>query len=206
MAASAFALPQAVRAFWQPLAPRERAFVALAALVIGIGLVWGLLLSPALTKLRQAEQERVGLAAQAQQMQRLARQAEALRALPKIKTADALRALQTTTQERLGDAAKLTAQGDRVSVMLTRVDGARLAAWLTQARANARAAVLEMRLARDAPASAAAASLGAVNAAANPSASPSATPAAVNPAASAAASSNGAATWSGTLSLALPSS
>jgi general secretion pathway protein M len=144
--------PAAARAFWQGLAPRERAAVALAALVVGVGLVWGLLLAPALGTLHKAEQERIALAAQAQQMQRMARQAEALKALPQLHAADALRALQTTTDQRLGTAARLTAQGDRASVTLTRVDAAQLAAWLADARANARATVQDMRLTRDAAA------------------------------------------------------
>jgi general secretion pathway protein M len=109
-----------------------------------------LLLAPALTTLRHAAQERVELAAQAQQMQRLSRQAEALKALPRMNAADALRALQTATDPRLGQAAKLTAQGERASVTLTRVSAAQLAAWLADARANARATVQDMRLTRDA--------------------------------------------------------
>ena len=151
MAATA-TTPPAWRAFWQRLAPRERALAALAALVVGVGLVWGVLLAPALRTLRLAEQERIGLAAQAQQMQRLTRQAEALKALPRPSAADALRALQTATEQRLGDTAKLTAQGDRASVTLTRVSGAQLAAWLADARANARATVQNLRLTRDASA------------------------------------------------------
>jgi general secretion pathway protein M len=178
--------------FWQPLAPRQRAAVVVAALVVCVGLVWGLLLSPALATLRQAEQQRADLAVQAQQMQRLAQQAEALRALPQIKAADALHALQTTTQEQLGDAAKLTAQGDRASVTLTRVGAAQLAAWLAQARANARASVLEMRLTRDTATTAA--DTGAANASANPN----------TRAAHAAGAPGASTTWSGTLSLSLP--
>jgi len=131
------------------LARRERVMVALAATVIGVGLAWGLLFAPALRTLRQAQQARIGLIAQAQQMQRLAQQAAALKALPQLSAADALRALQTATAQRLGDAAKLTAQGDRASVTLTRVSAAQLAAWLADARANARATVQEMRLTRD---------------------------------------------------------
>jgi general secretion pathway protein M len=155
MAASTSAAATASRAFssfWQRLAPRERVGVALAASVVGVALIWGLLVAPALTTLRQAEQQRVDLAAQAQQMQRLAQQAQALKALPQLNAADALRALQTATEQRLGDAAKLTAQGDRASVTLTRVNAAQLAAWLADARANARATVREMRLTRAAPA------------------------------------------------------
>jgi len=152
MAANISAVATAWRTFWQRLAPRERAAVALATLVVIVGLVWGLLLAPALGTLRQARQERVDLAAQAQQMQRLAQQAEALKALPQLNAADALRALQTTTEQRLGDAAKLTAQGNRASVTLTRVSATQLAVWLADARANARATVQEMRLTRDASA------------------------------------------------------
>ncbi|MDR0479854.1 MAG: type II secretion system protein M [Burkholderiaceae bacterium] len=150
MAADTPSSLQTARLFWQRLAPRERAAVTVAAALAGIGLVWGLLLAPALATLRQAERQRADLAIQAQHMQRLAQQANTLKALPQIKTADALRALQTTTQEQLGDAARLTAQGDHVSVTLTRVDATRLAAWLAQARANARASVQAMRLTREA--------------------------------------------------------
>jgi general secretion pathway protein M len=140
------------RGFWQRLAPRERAALALAASVVGIVLVWGLLLAPALATLRHAQQERGKLAAQAQHMQRLTSQAQALKALPQPSAADALRALQTATEQRLGEAAKLTAQGEHASVTLTRASAAQLAAWLADARVNARAVVQEMRLTRDASA------------------------------------------------------
>jgi general secretion pathway protein M len=152
MTAATATTATAGRAFWQRLAPRERVAVALAALVVGVGLVWGLLLVPALATLRQAGQERLALAAQMQHMQRLAKQAAALKALPQLNAADALRALQTATEQRLGQAAKLTAQGERASVTLTRVSPAQLAAWLADARANARATVQDMRLTRDAAA------------------------------------------------------
>jgi len=146
---AASAAATAWRGFWLRLAPRERAAVALAAGVTGIGLVWGLLLAPALATLRHAQQERIELTAQAQHMQRLAKQAQALKALPQPGAADALRALQTTTAQRLGESAKLTAQDDRASLALTRASAAQLAAWLADARANAHATVQEMRLTRD---------------------------------------------------------
>lgn len=149
MAADTPAPAAAWRALWQRLAARERVAVALAAVLVGVGLVWGLLLAPALATLRQAGQERLHLATQAQQMQRLAKQAEALKALPQPNAADALRALQTTTEQRFGQAAKLTTQGDHASVTLTRVNAAQLAGWLADVRANARATVQEMRLTRD---------------------------------------------------------
>jgi general secretion pathway protein M len=150
MAADTLNTATAGRAFWQRLAPRERVALTGVAVVVGAALVWSLLLAPALATLRHAAQERVELAAQAQQMQRLTRQAEALKALPRMSAADALRALQTATDQRLGQAAKLTAQGERASVTLTRVSAAQLAAWLADARANARATVQDMRLTRDA--------------------------------------------------------
>jgi general secretion pathway protein M len=135
--------------FWQRLAPRERAAVALAAGVVSVALIWGLLAAPALTTLRQAKQQRVDLAAKAQQMQRLAQQAKALKALPQLNATDALRILQTATEQRLGQTAKLTAQGNHASVALTRVSALQLADWLADARANGRAVVQEMHLTRD---------------------------------------------------------
>jgi general secretion pathway protein M len=137
------------RNFWQGLSQRERAIIALAVLVIGVAVLWSLLLAPAFNSLRDAAQERVKLNAQAQHMHDLARQAAALKALPQIRSADAQHTLRTATEQRLGKAARLTTQGSRATINLSRVNATQFAAWLADVRANARATVLEMRLTRE---------------------------------------------------------
>jgi general secretion pathway protein M len=136
-------------ALWQQrLAPRERRVIVLAAAVIALALLWWIGLSPALRTLRQAGEQRAALQTQAAQMQQLQREAEALRALPRITQAEALRALEAAAQQRLGASAKLAIVGDRATITLKEAPAAALADWLTDARVNARATPVEARLTR----------------------------------------------------------
>jgi general secretion pathway protein M len=140
---------------WQRLGARERRLLALAATVVALALLWWVGLAPALRTLREAGLQRVTLQAQAQQMQQLAREAEALKSMPRITRAEALRALETTVSQRLGASARLTVAGERAIVTLKDAPATGLAHWLTDARVNARSTPVEARLTRAAAATAA---------------------------------------------------
>ncbi len=73
-----------------------------------------------------------------------------LRQMPAVPTSQAEAALQTAT-ERLGEGARLRLQPDRAVVLLTRVPGARLVAWLAEVRAGARARPIEANIAQVEP-------------------------------------------------------
>ena len=107
-----------LRAGWARLQARERRLLALAAAVVALALLWLLAVAPALRTLRQAEAQRSTLAAEAQRLQQLRREAEALKALPRLGHAEALRALEAAVQQRLPGSAQLSVVGDRATVVL----------------------------------------------------------------------------------------
>lgn len=145
---------QALRAQWQArwatMAPRERqltsagiAIVALLLLVlVGIRPAWRTL-SQTPTQLREVD-------AQLDQMRRLADEAQVLRKMPSVPPAQSEAALKSAT-DRLGEGARLSLQGDRATLTLTKVSGDALATWLEEARGAARARPLEAGLMQVAP-------------------------------------------------------
>ena len=92
--------PNPLAAAWARLGARERRLAALAATVVGLALLWWLGLAPALRTLREADSQRAALQVQAQQMQRLKTEAEALKALPRLSRDEALRALEAAVKQR----------------------------------------------------------------------------------------------------------
>ena len=141
-------------AAWARLAARERRLALLALAVVGLALLWWLALAPALATLRQAETQRRALDLQWQRMQALQAEAEALKASPRMAHDAALRALEASVKQRLGASAQLAVVGERANLTLKDAPAAELAAWLAEARVDARAVPLEARLTRAAGASA----------------------------------------------------
>lgn len=139
---------------WARMEARERRLVALAAAVVGLALLWWLGLAPALRTLRAADDQRAALQVQAQQMQQLKAEAEALKALPRMSRDEALRALEGAVKQRLGDTGQLSVVGDRANVTLKNTPADALAQWLADARINARATPVDARLTRGANAAA----------------------------------------------------
>ncbi|MDT7837597.1 type II secretion system protein GspM [Aquabacterium sp. OR-4] len=141
----------AAQAQWARLAPRERQLVRVAALLVAVALLWFVAIAPAWRTLRELPPQRAALEAQLQQMQAQAREAQALRAVAPVPAEQAQAALEAAAQ-RLGPQARLVAQGAQRSVLtLQGADGAQLAAFLGEARAGARARVLEATLSQSAP-------------------------------------------------------
>ena len=139
-----------VRARWAALAPRERRLVGLASTVLGAFLLWSLAIAPAWRTLQTAPARLDAQQHQAQQMQRLAGEAAALRAVAPVPLDQAQAALTAAT-ERLGPPSKLSLQGERALLTLKGVDGAALAAWMAEVRAGARARVVEASLTMTGP-------------------------------------------------------
>lgn len=139
-----------LRARWDRLAPREKALVAGAALLVGGALFWWVAIAPALATLRGAEPQHLLLDAQLQRMRGLQAQAQALQTQPRQNHDEALRLLEQSVQQRLGAGARVAVAGDRATVTLAGVAPDALAQWLAQARAQARALPSEARLARNA--------------------------------------------------------
>ena len=139
----------ALRERWSLLAPREKALVAGAAVLVGLALLWWVALGPALATLRGAEAQHRALDSQLQRMLGMQAQAQAMQAQPRQSYDEAIRLLETATRQKLGPAARMTIIGDRVTLALAGTSADALAQWLTQARINARALPSEARLARN---------------------------------------------------------
>lgn len=134
---------------WRALPPRERSAIALAAIVVGLAVLWWIALAPALATLRGAPEQHRLLDAQLIHMRALQAQARTLQAQPRTNIADGPRLLEASVRERLGDTAQLVVAGERATLTLSSASGDALAQWLTQARANARAMPAEARLNRN---------------------------------------------------------
>lgn len=132
------------------LAPREQRAVALAAWVVGLGLLWWLAVAPALQTLRAAPERHARLDAQLSQMRSMAASAAQLRTQnsPAPNRDDALRALEQATATTLGGTAQLSVLGDRATLSLKNTPPEALAQWLTEVRINARLMPLEAQLNR----------------------------------------------------------
>ncbi len=135
---------------WLALSARERSLARLAAAAVAILLIWAIGLAPALHTLHDVQQRRGPLEAQQQRMLTLKAEAERLKSQPVIAGGgeDAARALSQSVQGRLGDTAQLAVAGERATLTLRATPAAALAAWLAEARVNARALPLEARLTR----------------------------------------------------------
>lgn len=130
---------------WASMAPNERRLATAAAwlaaltflVLVGIRPAWKTLsVTPA--QLREVD-------AQLDEMKRLADETQALRQRPPVPPAQSEAALKSAT-DRLGAAGRLTLQGDRATLTLTKVPGDALASWLEEARGAARVKPLEAGL------------------------------------------------------------
>jgi len=142
---------QTLRLRWNALSARDKQGMYLIAAVLGLAVLWGVLLAPAVRTLRSADAEHRRLDAQLQQMQRLQAQAQALQAQPKIRRDDAVRALEQSVKQWLGANAQLNVSGERATLTVKGVSPESLVQWFAQARINAHAALKEARLMRNSP-------------------------------------------------------
>jgi general secretion pathway protein M len=148
-AASAAAALAPVSAWWRGLAARERRWLALLAVLLTVALLWWLAVAPAWRTISRAPAELDLIDGQLQTMQRLAAEAQQLRATPPVNPEAAQAALQAATL-RLGDKGKLQVQGERAVLTVNGVATQQLRDWLAEARTGARARPVEAALARGA--------------------------------------------------------
>ena len=130
---------------WRGLAPRERRGLLAALLVLAVFAVWSLFVQPAWRTVRAAPAQLDQLESQLQGMQRLAAEAQELRAAAPVSTSQATEALKSATA-RLGSSAKIALQGERATLTLTGTPPEALRAWLIEARSAARARPIEAQL------------------------------------------------------------
>jgi general secretion pathway protein M len=140
---------QVARAWWRSLAVREKRLFLAGATVLGLYLAWAVAVQPAWRTIARASAERDALETQWQTMQRLAEEAQQLRAAPRVSQPQAVAALEAATA-RLGPAGRLALQGDRAVLTLNGVEPRQLREWLAEVRAGARARPVEATLQRGA--------------------------------------------------------
>jgi len=137
----------ALRASWQRASRREQRSLVLAAVVVGLALLWWLALAPALNVWRSAPTQHQQIDAQLQQMLGLQAQARALQALPTLDAAAARRALEAALKP-LGTRVQVVTQLDRLTATLKGADAQALAQFLSAARQNAHLVPTEAHLKR----------------------------------------------------------
>lgn len=140
-------LRQQADAWWRSRARRERQALGAVAVVLLAFAVWSLLVQPALRSVRAAPEQLDRLEAQMQQVQRVAAESTALRAIAPVAATQAGIALKSAA-DRLGDRGRLTLQGDRATLTLTGVSLEALRGFLLEARNGARARPIEAQLQR----------------------------------------------------------
>ena len=139
-----------LRRWWTALPVREQRLLGLAATLLGLFLLWSLAVSPAWHTLRTAPPLLAAGESQLRIMQSLASEAAALRAVAPVPLAQAQQALSAAS-ERLGDHVKLSLQGERALLTVKGLSGDQLKGWLAEARAGARARVVEASLSQISP-------------------------------------------------------
>lgn len=132
---------------WRAFAPRERAALTVAFVLLGVFVLWLVAVQPAWRTLRNAPAQLGTLDAQWQQMLLLAAETRELRSAVPVPASQAMAALRAAT-DRLGEKAKLSVQGERATLTVTGLPGDQLGAWLAEARSAARARPIEASLTR----------------------------------------------------------
>jgi general secretion pathway protein M len=137
-----------VQQLWQRASKREQRMLSLAAIVLGLGLLWWVGAAPALKALKAAPAQHMALDVQLQTMKQLQAQAKDLRAQPPL-TADGARAALDQAFKPLGSNAQMVIQSERVTLTLNNLAPDLLAQWLASARQSARLAPKEAHLKRN---------------------------------------------------------
>lgn len=133
---------------WQRLASREKNLVLVAGSLVAAALIWWLALAPALQTLRQAPVRHRALDAQLQAMQQMQAQALQLQAERRPLPSEPAVALQAATAQELPGKSQIQVTGDRATLTVLEAPADSLLRWLAQARGNARALPIEVRLTR----------------------------------------------------------
>lgn len=134
---------------WTGLQPRERRGVLLAAVAVGLLVLWGGLLRPALRGIPLAQAELSTLRSQNDLVQQQVAQATQLRAqsaLPALSVQQRQHALEAATTA-LGPSGQIAIQGDRATLTLKNASPPAVQRWLqtVQVGAQARPSTVELR-------------------------------------------------------------
>ena len=134
--------------FWAARDARERIMLVAAAVVAGLGLIYIVLIDPALTGRAQINKNLPLLRQQVAQMQALAKEAATLSAEPtSIPPTTLSREFIVATMTGKGlPTQNVTVSGDQVTVQLTLASFAATLAWLDEIQKSSRLAVIQVDL------------------------------------------------------------
>ncbi len=135
---------------WQRMSARERRMVGIAGVAVLVAAGWGLGVAPALRVLRNAPAQIETLDQQLQSMQLLAAEAAAIQARPPMARDAAVRALEASVRQRLGEQTQLRVVGDRATVQLQAASPTAVSQWLVQVRPATRAVPVQVQIQRGA--------------------------------------------------------
>ena len=137
---------QRALATWAAVPTTQRRLLAAALAVALLAWLWWIALSPALNTLRSASTQHRALDAQLLTLRALAMETASLQAMPRVKNAESVRALEQQLQQDLGPQAKLSVVGERATVTVKDLPPDTLVRWLVQTRQTARVKPAEMHL------------------------------------------------------------
>lgn len=134
----------ALSEFWEARNLRERTLLALAALVVAIGLVYSVLIDPALTGRKQLNSDLPVLRQQVAQLRALEKQAALLSATPAVPPAAMTREGIEAALARNGlKAQDVLLNGDFAKVQLSSASFASILFWLDDMQKNAQLSVTD---------------------------------------------------------------
>ena len=144
-----FFVVKALKIRWAALGSSDQNLLRNTALLASVVLVGWLSLARPLAILHQADAMQLSLDEQWQEMQNLKAEAQVLQMRPKLRREAAQHALKVSVTQHLGASAQLAVLNDRATVTLRNTPADALAAWLAQARTDARAIPGEAHLVRN---------------------------------------------------------
>jgi general secretion pathway protein M len=131
---------------FQGLPQKDRQRLLALGLVLLALMLWTWCLAPALKTLREMPPKLAQLQDQTQSLKRMQAQAQALQKSPRLQTSDARSVLQKVSAETLGSGARLSIEGTRATLTLSRVSAESMAQFLALARTQAQSLPIEAQL------------------------------------------------------------
>ncbi|GIZ50779.1 type II secretion system protein GspM [Noviherbaspirillum aridicola] len=139
-------LKQSASTFWNERNQRERRMLSLAAVVVVLGLIYALLIDPAMSGRADLEKRLPALRQQAAEVQALARQAASAPAAPANTAAPPAmtrESLETSLSRKGIKAQNLSVTGELAKAQFNGVSFAALVDWLTEMQGAPRISVLD---------------------------------------------------------------
>lgn len=145
MNARAGGMKQTLSTFWNERNKREQNMLAVAIVVVVFGLLYALLIDPALSGRSDLEKKLPGLRQQAAEVQALSKEASGMGAKTSTTPPPAMtrESIETSLSKKGLKAQSVTVSGELAKVQLSGVPFSATTEWLTDIQKNARMSVVE---------------------------------------------------------------